>query len=137
MEQVGMAKAPLNHQAVIRSLIVNLSYTLDEAEYIALPEPNAADADPLTLIPDVIVFNRETEEPVVGFEVEKKGNYKAAIEKAKRLISRFYLIEVFVLAYVPEGNFDYEISNVYRINKSGVDRETYSEALEIDVSDMY
>ena len=137
MAQIGMAKPPKGHQALIYELCSFINGEDTDFDHYALPEPNLQDGDQNSKQPDVLVVDREEMENLVAIELEQKPGIKNTIKKVQEYIDGELVKEAFVIQYIPVGFTGYEVKKIYRIDSNGIhEDETESQLLGIDFSEF-
>ena len=132
---LGQAKAPSNQQALIRDLTNVLHQYSDNFD--ALPEANINDDDPLTLIPDVLVIDAESDDFLMCVEITNKRGLKETIKKVEEIVEAQELEESFVIHYKKVGKKEYEIVEWYRITDEGIEKgNSFSEIMEVDLDEL-
>lgn len=130
---LGMSPRPsIQHQIIMATLIRKLANWLGD-NYFVLPETQIDPADPHTLAPDVVVFEKHEDlhrlKPVIFIEIERAARIKKNISKCDEIMKRYGVQESFV--------FNYETNTWYKILDTTIEPQTespsYSDLLHVDL----
>jgi Uma2 family endonuclease len=124
--------APKDHQRVIRKLTTGLDnlYTQGKILYEPLPE-TMIDESKTSAIPDVILFDNQTEKNIIIIEVTIPASEKKDFKKLCELVEDYEVQEGFLYNYKTKKWRKYQLSKGEILDKS-----SFCDSIQIDLDDF-